>query len=264
MTDAYREAWHWQWSRFADNQQSLFEEWIAPATISDFADKHVLEGGCGGGQHTSFVAPVAASVTAVDLNTIDLAQARNPATRNVTFIEGDLATIDLDRQFDVVFCTGVIHHTDDPDVTFENLYRHCAPGGKMIIWTYSAEGNSLVRFGVEPFRKFFLRHLPKPFLTFLAKLTTALLYIPVHTVYRIAGFRFLPYFDYFKKFRELSFMRNVLNVFDKLNAPQTQFITRTRCREWFNEQRFEPASISIRHHVGVSYSLVATKRLQAP
>ena len=261
MTDTQREAWHWQWSMFADDEKSLFEEWIAPATISDFTDKHVLEGGCGGGQHTFLVAPVAASVTAVDLNTIDLAQARYPAAQNVTFIEGDLATIDLGGQFDVVFCIGVIHHTNDPDVTFENLYRHLAPGGKMIIWTYSARGNSLMQFGVEPLRKLIFQYFPKSALAWLAKLITVFLYIPVHTVFRIAGFKFLPYFDYFKKFRELSFERNVLNTFDKLNAPQTQFISRKRCGEWFNDQRFEPDSISIRHHAGVSYSLVATKRL---
>jgi SAM-dependent methyltransferase len=261
MTTAKQDAWHWQWSTFADDERSLFDEWIAPATIEDFTGKDVLEGGCGGGQHTSFVAPTAKSVTAVDLNTTDIAKTRNSDARNITFVEGDLALVDLDRQFDVVFCIGVIHHTDDPDLTFENLYRHLAPGGKMIVWAYSAEGNALVQFGVEPLRKLFFSHLPKPALVLLARFITAGLYIPVHSIYRISGLRKLPYFDYFKKFRKLTFERNVLNVFDKLNAPQTQFISRNRCQEWFNEQRFEAKTISIRHHAGVSYSLVATKRL---
>lgn len=261
MTIAKQDAWHWQWSTFADDNRSLFDEWIAPATIDDFKDKDVLEGGCGGGQHTSFVAPGAKSVTSVDLNTTDIAKERNAETSNITFVEGDLATVDLGRQFDVVFCIGVIHHTDDPDVTFENLYRHLAPGGKMIVWAYSADGNALVRFGVEPLRKLFFSHLPKPALALLSKMITAMLYVPVYSIYRISVFEKLPYFEYFKKFRELSFERNVLNVFDKLNAPQTQFITRNRCQAWFSEERFEPETISIRHHAGVSYSLVANRRL---
>jgi SAM-dependent methyltransferase len=264
MTTAKQDAWYRQWSAFTDEEYSLFYEWIAPASIEDFTAKDVLEGGCGGGQHTLLVAPVAKSVTAVDLNTIEIARKRNSNAKNITFVEGDLAKIDLKRQFDVVFCIGVIHHTDDPGLTFENLYRHLAPGGKMIIWTYSAEGNTLMRFGVEPLRKLFFSHLPKSALALLAKSITVMLYLPVYSIYRISVFRTLPYFDYFKKFRELSLQRNVLNVFDKLNAPQTHFITLKRCQVWFNEQRFEPETISIRYHAGVSYSLVGTKRLVHP
>jgi len=53
---------------------------------------------------------------------------------------------------------------------------------------------------------------------------------------------------------------NVLNVFDKLNAPQTRFTTLGTCHKWFNPSRFEPESISIRRYAGVSYSLSGTKR----
>jgi SAM-dependent methyltransferase len=47
--------WHDQWSRFEDAERFLFDEWIAPRTIDDFAGKTVLECGCGGGQHTAVV-----------------------------------------------------------------------------------------------------------------------------------------------------------------------------------------------------------------
>jgi 2-polyprenyl-3-methyl-5-hydroxy-6-metoxy-1,4-benzoquinol methylase len=109
---------------FRDEERFLFEEWIAPVTMRDFADKDVLECGCGGGQHTSFVAPYARLLTAVDLNTADIARERNKALSNVTFVEADLGTMNLGRQFDVVYCIGVIHHTDDPDATFRNIWRH--------------------------------------------------------------------------------------------------------------------------------------------
>ena len=178
MTTAKQDAWHWQWSAFADDERSLFDEWIAPATIADFAAKDVLEGGCGGGQHTSFVAPVARSVTAVDLNTTEIARKRNSEAKNITFVEADMGTVDVGRQFDVVFCIGVIHHTDDPDLTFENLYRHLQPGGKMIVWTYAAEGNALVRFGVEPLRKLFFSHLPKPALSLMLSFQSEFCSIP--------------------------------------------------------------------------------------
>lgn len=252
--------WHEQWSLFQDDERFLFDDWIKPATLADFRDQEVLEGGCGGGQHTAMVASVARHVTAVDLNTVDIARERNKRFDNVTFVEGDLASMDLGRTFDVVFSIGVIHHTDDPDRTFANLYRHLRPGGRMVIWTYSAEGNALVRFIVEPLRKLVLRHLSRNALLRLSQFVTALLYLPVHTVYRLPGLDFLPYYEYFANFRRLGFTRNVLNVFDKLNAPQTHFTTRARAERWFGPDRFEPASISIRPYVGVSWSLTGIKR----
>ena len=252
--------WREQWSLFQDSEQFLFEEWIAPMTLNDLQGKTVFEAGCGGGQHTSFMAPLARSVTAVDLNTTDIARERNKAFANVRFVAGDIASLDLGEQFDIVVCIGVIHHTDDPDRTFENLFRHLRTGGRMLIWTYSAEGNELVRYGVEPVRKAVLRRLSRPSLVWLSRAITTALYPIVHTVYRVPPFAFLPYYEYFGNFRRLSFSRNMLNVFDKLNAPQTRFTTRKKCDDWFSPERFETASISIRPYKGVSYSLSGVKR----
>lgn len=258
-TQRRQREWAEQWSMFQDDERFLFEEWIRPATLADLRGKDVLECGCGGGQHTLFMAEVAKSVTAVDLNTVELARRRVAHLDNVAFVEADLATMELGRQFDVVVCIGVIHHTDDPTATFRNLYRHCRPGGTMIIWTYSAEGNALVRFGVEPVRKLLLRWLPRRAVMALSYAVTAALYPVVHTVYRLPVAKGLPYYDYFANFRRMTYERNTLNVFDKLNAPQTRFTTRAKCDEWFSPDRFDPGSIHVTPYVGVSWSLVGTK-----
>ncbi len=253
--------WHVQWSRYRDDALFLFEEWISPATLEDFRDKVVLECGCGSGQHTGLIATVARSVTAVDKYTADIAKARNPSLTNVQFVEADLGTMELNGQFDVVVCIGVIHHTDDPDRTFDAIYRCCKPGGKVIVWCYSAEGNGIVRFLVEPVRRSVLRHLPRRAVQALSVAVTAMLYPVVHSIYRLPYVSRLPYYEYFGNFRRLSFDRNVLNVFDKLNAPQTTFIPASTCRAWFNPRRFSSDSISIRRYKGVSWSLVGTKAI---
>lgn len=87
--------WHEQWALFVDEERFLFEEWIAPVTIQDFRGKDVLECGCGGGQHTALLAPLVSSITAVDLNTTDIARARNVGFTNVRFVEADIALMDL-------------------------------------------------------------------------------------------------------------------------------------------------------------------------
>ena len=259
-TQKKQDEWHEQWTLFQDNERFLFEEWIAPATLSDFSGKTVLECGCGGGQHTSFVAPLAASVTAVDLNTTDIARERNRQYTNIRFVEADIANMDLQEQYDLAFCVGVIHHTDDPDRTFDNIYKHCKPGGKVIIWTYSAEGNELVRWFVEPARKLFFRWMPHSVLVFASKLLTLFMLAPVYTIYLLPFMSFLPYYEYFQNFRKLSFNRNVLNVYDKLNAPQVKFTTLEKARQWFNTSRFIEKTISIRHYAGVSYACVGVKK----
>lgn len=243
MTQLKQDEWHKQWSVLHDNELFLFKDWIYPNTLEDFSGKTVLEAGCGGGQHTSFVAPYAGEVVAVDLNTADIARERNKGFSNVSFVEADIAEMNLGRKFDIVFSIGVIHHTDDPERTVENLARHVKPGGKLIVWVYSMEGNFLVTNLVEPVRKALLRSAKREHLLTLSKAITFLLYIPVYSIY-LLPFRWLPYYEYFGNFRKLSFIRNSLNVFDKLNAPQVQFISRERVSKWFDGNKFDNVGIS--------------------
>lgn len=249
--------WKEQWKMLQDNELFLFKEWILPYKLEDFKDKTVLECGCGGGQHTNFVAPYAKSITAVDLNTIDVARERNKEFENIFYIEDDISTMNLNRQFDIVFSIGVIHHTDKPDDTVRNIIRYISPGGIIIIWVYSLEGNILVKNIVEPLRKVFFSKLAKGTLLYFSKIITALMYIPIYTLY-LLPLKFLPYHEYFINFRKLSFYRNTLNVFDKLNAPQVDFINYDRAKSWISEEHFE--NISITGYKGVSWRISARKK----
>jgi len=256
MEQAKQTEWHEQWTLLRDDDLSLFQDWIAPTTLEDLRGKSVLEAGCGGGQHTSFMAPFARTVTAVDLNTVDIARERTKSFSNVRFVAADVATMDLKETFDVVLSVGVVHHTDDPDATVKNLVRHLKPGGRLLLWVYSKEGNFLVEWGVEPARKIFLRRLSRPVLLGLSRLITACLYAPVCTVY-LAPLPFLPYYEYFANFRRLGFARNVLNVFDKLNAPQVQLLSRDRVLKWREFAEF--AAYDVTPYCGVSWRINAVR-----
>lgn len=243
MPQLKHEEWRSQWEMFKDNELFLFREWIEPNTVEDFRGKEVLECGCGNGQHTSFVAPYAKRITAVDLNTADIARKQNAALANARFVEADIAAMDLKEKFDVVFSIGVIHHTDDPEKTFDNLKRHVKPGGKLIIWVYSEEGNFLVKNIVEPLKRALLSRMKRDTLRRVSEALTLLMYIPVYSIY-LLPLKSLPYYEYFKNFRRLSFYRNCLNVFDKLNAPQTFLIKRETIVRWFNDRDFREINIS--------------------
>lgn len=255
MTQIKQNEWKEQWSKFIDNELFLFKDWIYPVTIEDFKGKDVLECGCGGGQHTSFLAPIAREIVAVDLNTIEIAKERNRYFDNIKYIEADVSTMELGRTFDIVFSIGVVQHTDDPDKTVVNLIRHVKKGGRLVIWVYSKEGNFPVEKIIEPLRKAFLTKMKRDHLVRLSQWLTFILYIPIYTIY-LLPLRWLPYHEYFSNFRKLSFNRNTLNVFDKLNAPQVQFINKQRAERWMNK---EFKDINISPYMGVSWRISGVK-----
>lgn len=255
MTQPKQSEWLTQWELFQDNELFLFNDWIYPNSLDDFRGKLVLEAGCGGGQHTGFVAGFASHVVAVDLNSIEVAMNRNSEIENVEFIEADISEMSLGRMFDVVYSIGVIHHTDDPDQTVRNLIGHLKPGGRFIVWVYSKEGNWLAENIVERGRQMFLKSLSPGLILKISQCLTALMYIPIYTIYMLP-LRFLPYFEYFSNFRRLSFRRNTLNVFDKLNAPQVEFIERSRVARWFGFAEF--SDVHIASYKGVSWQASGT------
>jgi SAM-dependent methyltransferase len=242
--------WHYQWSQHEDQTDFLFFDWIQPRGIEDFRGKSVFDAGCGPGHHIRLIAPVAKHVTGMDLNTHDIAKAKLADFDNVTILTGDVAIHSPKTRYEVVYCIGVIHHTDDPDRTFANLKQMCRPGGLLIVWCYSREGNGFVWRLVEPLRQRFLSNRGRRTVERLALVITALMYPIVYTIYQLP-LKILPFYEYFQNFRKLSFKPNILNVFDKLNAPQTEFISRERIGQWFNSNDF--TDISITAYKGVSW-----------
>jgi SAM-dependent methyltransferase len=250
------EEWSYQWERFEDDTPFLFDDWIAPLRLTDLAGRTVFEAGCGRGHHTRRLAQHAAQVVAVDIECAGIAQRHTAGLPNVEVRAGDVATIDLGRQFDVVVCVGVIHHTADPDRTFANLARHVKPGGRIVVWCYSREGNAAQRWLVEPAKTVALKRLPRGALVGLSHLLTGPLTALAHTLYR-APVRALPYYEYFGNWRRLSYHRNLVNVFDKLNAPQTHWIARDRAERWVAGPAWTNRHLS--PYKGVSWRVSATR-----
>lgn len=105
-------------------------------------DARIVEVGCGTGQMSLYLARGDRIVIAADLCRASLALGRAAADRlgiaQVQFVETDVHHLGLRAgAFDIVYCSGVLHHTPDPRLAFEAVARLARPGGLVVIGLYN-------------------------------------------------------------------------------------------------------------------------------
>lgn len=127
--------------------------WLrARAERSDFAreldaaipaDARIVEIGCGTGQMSLYLARADRQVLGADLTRASLELAAAAGARfgldKARFVETDLNRPGLKRgAFDVVYCSGVLHHTPDPRAAFASIATLAKPGGVIVLGLYNA------------------------------------------------------------------------------------------------------------------------------
>jgi SAM-dependent methyltransferase len=106
-------------------------------------DARIIDVGCGTGQMTLFLATADRTVVGADLTRASLELAASAARRfrvdRALFVETDLRRPGLrEGAFDVVYSSGVLHHTPDPRASFAALARLVRPGGIVVLGLYNA------------------------------------------------------------------------------------------------------------------------------
>jgi tetratricopeptide (TPR) repeat protein/2-polyprenyl-3-methyl-5-hydroxy-6-metoxy-1,4-benzoquinol methylase len=117
----------------------LFDE-----SIVEIESPNILIGGCGTGQHSIGTAKTfrGANVLAIDLSLTSLAYAKRKTIElglsNVNYMHADILDLrKLDRQFDIVESSGVLHHMEEPMAGWKVLTDCLKQGGLMKIGLYS-------------------------------------------------------------------------------------------------------------------------------
>ncbi|MCZ6526945.1 MAG: methyltransferase domain-containing protein [Gammaproteobacteria bacterium] len=105
---------------------------------------NVLIAGCGSGKQVMQLAKVftETNVLAVDLSRRSLAYAQRMAeiydVRNVRLLQADILELgQLNEQFHIIYCNGVLHHMEDPLQGWQILRQLLHPDGLMNIGLYS-------------------------------------------------------------------------------------------------------------------------------
>jgi SAM-dependent methyltransferase len=196
-------------------------QWLrARAERSDFArrldraiapDARVVEIGCGTGQMTLYLARGERLVVGADLTRESLrlasAASRRFGLERVQFVETDLFAPGLRAgAFDVVYSSGVLHHTPNPRTAFARLVRLARPGGMIVLGLYNA-------FARVPLR---VRRV----------------------VARLSGYRVIP-FDPVLRDRRHEPERREAWVRDQYRHPEEHRHTLAEVQKWFAENRVE-------------------------
>jgi len=124
--------------------------------IYDCDAPQILVAGCGTGQHSITAAAKFrnCNVLAVDLSVSSLAYAKRKTEeqgfKNINYMQADILDLrKLDRQFDIIESSGVLHHMTDPMAGWKILTDCLKPGGLMKIGLYS----ELARQDINKMRK---------------------------------------------------------------------------------------------------------------
>jgi len=178
----------------------LLDEAIPPTA-------RVLELGCGTGQLSLFLASGDRTVIGADLARASLELGAEAAMRygvdRVLFVETDLRRPGLRAEaFDVVVCSGVLHHTPWPRKAFQAVARLIKPGGYVVLGVY----NSFARL---PHR---LRR----------------------AIARLSGFRLIP-FDPVLRRRSSQPARRTAWIRDQYQHPEEHRHTLREVKRWFHE-----------------------------
>lgn len=121
----------------------LMEKILSFSNLSknNLKNKRILDAGCGTGEKSLFFSKNKANVTAIDFSQGQLKVLKEKRKKNnleIKIIEMDLLKGDFKKlgKFDLIFCIGVLHHTENAYKGFLNLVSCLKKDGVIVIALY--------------------------------------------------------------------------------------------------------------------------------
>jgi len=237
------------WSQIDDDRYRWqFLRWMQPLGPANFADRLVLDMGCGKGRHLRVVAQFGArEVIGVDLSeAVDVAFANTRDIEHAHVVQGDIFHMPMMRDFDLAFSIGVLHHTPDPAGAFAVLADLVRPGGTVACWVYGRENNGWIVRAVDPVRIGLTSRLPSKAVNALSFGLTSALFAGIGLVYApLERLGLRPFYaEYLRYLHELGFSETQSIVYDHLIAPTAVYIPRAEVERWFDRADISDRSLT--------------------
>jgi ubiquinone/menaquinone biosynthesis C-methylase UbiE len=134
-----------------------FKKWLELSFEKNSCNKEikVLDAGCGANAYAGmiFLQNGFKNIYAIDINSeVESLLNSNPDCKGIKFKHSSILSIPYpDETFEVVNCSGVVHHTPTPNKAINELSRVTKRGGTIIIGVYCFE-NSIFEYIIRAFR----------------------------------------------------------------------------------------------------------------
>lgn len=128
--------------------------------LTEFKNPKILIAGCGTGIHViNYRGYNVDTITAIDLSKKSLSFAKRKTIEygmnNVKFFEMDILNLHLlDEKYDVIECTGVLNHMENPEEGLSKLVKCLSPNGYMKLGMYSKIARNVISQAHSEIKKF--------------------------------------------------------------------------------------------------------------
>ena len=213
-----------------------FLDWIKPIDEKFLAGKFVLDAGCGKGHHLLMISPYVKEAIGIDIsNSVFTVYNNIKHLSNIHVIKADLNFLPLkDGIFDYIYSIGVVHHTESPKRTVENLHKKINKNGSMSLWVYGRENNGWIIYFINPLRKIITTYF-HPRIIYMISIVLALFLYPILKLFYLPVSKskilnpiskilfYYPYLSYISAF-DFSEINNI--IFDHLLAPISHYLSK--------------------------------------
>ena len=259
----YSDSFGLQWNKFEKTQldsyqmqgrseQRLLEEtgW-EPESIKN---KLILDAGCGAGRFSEIVLKFGGRVVSIDASSAVFSARRNLAFANSLVIQSDLVCTPLkDASFELIFCIGVLQHTELPKDIVRELLRLLAPNGEIVFTFYENKGWRTRLYSKYLVRPLTRRVAPDRLLRLVEK--TSLIWFPVtHKLFSLPlgiGRLFsylIPIANYVgNTYWSKSHAREeaILDTFDMLSPRFDRPIKKSQLRDWVRDSGYTVSELPV-------------------
>jgi len=232
----------WGWT--IEDRKRVFLDDIG-LRAEDLQGIRILDAGCGNGTLTAAMGAFAAEVVGIDLNDgLGLAN-QNKANfagafhENVNYVQGNLFRPPLKPEtFDLIYCSGAVHRTPDPEGTFKKLIPLLKTGGRLHVWVSKRRG-----FLVRSLRRY-ARNVTRP-MSLDGRLRFCRLVAPLYQAGTRAGNALC-----IAEFRKRTLREITLDLYDSLAPDYGSVHTEEEVQGWFSEQGFKNICVAGRQKHG--------------
>lgn len=237
-------SYSYQWQTFDEiirEWKHYFLEFVYPLKPNYFNNRLILDAGCGFGRFAIQATDFGGEVIGMDLS--EAVQSANMAGEDMPhlhFVQGDIYNLPFKKDFDLIYCIGVLQHLPKKVGGFMKLAELSQKGKGLFIWVYNIR-KGLYK-SVDIMRKFTTK-MPFRILNSLCFGLAVMQYLMIIYPYKLLN-AFKITSSLAKKmsythYAEYPFRHCHADWFDRLSVPLTGYFTKSQVKSWYKETNFK-------------------------